>query len=47
MKKILTYFAISVLSLGVFTGCNLDILPSNILTEDQMKEAPTGLITPK
>ena len=43
MKKILTYFAISVLSLGVFTGCNLDILPSNILTEDQMKEAPTGL----
>ena len=43
MKKILTYFAISVLSLGFFTSCNLDIFPSNILTEEQMKEAPTGL----
>lgn len=43
MKKILTYIAIFVFSAGYFTSCDLDILPSNILTEDQMKEAPTGL----
>lgn len=43
MKKILTYIAIFVFSAGYFTSCDLDILPSNILTADQMKEAPTGL----
>ena len=43
MKKILSYFAIIALSLGFITSCDLDIYPSNILTEEQMKEAPTGL----
>ena len=39
MKKILSYFAIIALSLGFITSCDLDIYPSNILTEEQMKEA--------
>ena len=43
MKKIIVYIAIIVLSVGVYTSCDLDIYPSNILTEEQMKEAPTGL----
>ena len=43
MKKFIIYFAIVVLSVGFFSSCDLDIYPSNILTEDQMKEAPTGL----
>ena len=43
MKKIIVYFAITVLSIGFLTSCDLDIYPSNILTEEQMKDAPTGL----
>ena len=43
MKKILVYFIICVVSIGIYTSCDLDIFPSNILTEEQMKEAPTGL----
>lgn len=43
MKKIIVNIAIIVLSVGIYTSCDLDIYPSNILTEEQMKEAPTGL----
>jgi len=43
MKKFLTLATILIFSAGTFSSCDLDILPSNILTEEQMREAPTGL----
>ncbi|MCI2082975.1 MAG: RagB/SusD family nutrient uptake outer membrane protein [Bacteroidales bacterium] len=45
MKKINCILSFLILAAGLlsFTGCNLDIAPSNSLTGDQMSESPTGL----
>ena len=43
MKKLLIYIATAIVSVGMISSCDLNILPSGSTTGEQMKTNPTGV----